>query len=67
MANGKVIVRIPRDEESKELIKHIAFTNWKTAVNCTFRHEELQTELKTALKKNISKEFDNYVRSGSVL
>ena len=67
MANGKVIVRIPRDEESKELIKHIAFTNWKTAVNCMFRHDELQTELKTALKKNISKEFDNYVRSGSVL
>lgn len=30
-ANGSVIVRIPRDEERKHVVKHIAYTNWKTA------------------------------------
>ena len=41
MANSQVMVRIPREEETKKLVKHIAFTNWRTAVRCLFRHEEI--------------------------
>lgn len=61
MANGQVIVRIPREEETKILVKHIALRNWRTALRFLFRHEEILPELKEIFQEKISKEFDEYV------
>jgi hypothetical protein len=45
-ADGSVSVRIPRDDETTNLVKHIALKNWKTASKTLMKHRELLPEIK---------------------
>lgn len=49
------------------MVKQISLRNWKTAAKTIFKHEELVSELKQELSKEINSEFKVYLRSGSVL
>lgn len=65
--SGQVIARIPRDEESKALVRNIACEKWREASNVVLKHEEIASELKQGISKAVSKEFDEYLKSGSML
>lgn len=65
--SGQVIARIPRDEESKALVRNIACEKWREASNVVLKHEEIAAEVKQGISKAISKEFDEYLKSGSML
>ena len=65
--SGQVIARIPRDEESKALVRNIACEKWREASNVVLKHEEIAAEVKQGICKSISKEFDEYLKSGSML
>jgi len=43
--NGNVSVRIPREEESKKLVKKISLCDWKAASKLLIKHQELMPEL----------------------
>lgn len=65
--NGNVVVRIPRDEDSKSLVKQIALRNWSAASNAVLKHHEMQEDLNTAIRTKVSSEFEKYLKSGSML
>ena len=65
--SGQVIARIPRDEESKALVSNIACEKWREASNVVLKHEEIAAEVKQGISKAVSKEFDEYLKSGSML
>lgn len=66
-ANGNVIVRIRQDENSKLLVKHIAFKNWQSASNILVNHCEILPQFHQAIKKLVSKEFHTYQKSENIL
>ena len=41
---GNVIVRIPRDEQTKTLVKNLACENWREVSNAILKHGELAPE-----------------------
>ena len=65
--SGQVIVRIPRDEESKALVRNIACEKWREVSNVVLKHEEIAAEVKQGISKTVSKEFNEYLKSGSML
>ncbi|XP_068712213.1 uncharacterized protein [Montipora foliosa] len=65
--SGQVIARIPRDEESKALVRNIACEKWREASNVVLKHEEIAAEVKQGISKAVSKEFNEYLKSGSML
>ena len=62
-----VLVRIPRDEETKCLVRQICDKNWHAAANTTTNHSELYPEVLNAVKKNASNEMSEYLKSESML
>ena len=43
--SGNVTVRIPRDSQTKKLVKNIVTKQWREAINALSRHEEIKPEL----------------------
>ena len=64
---GLQVARIPRDEESKALVRNITCEKWREASNVVLKHEETAAEVKQGNSKAVSKEFDEYLKSGSML
>ena len=67
--SGNVIVRIPRDEPTKTLVKNLACENWREVSNAILQqqHTELSPELRTSIRKVLSKEFSEYLKSETML
>ena len=66
--NDDVYVRIPSDSTTISIIKNIVLGNFKTVVNGVFKHPELRSEIPSALNRNVSEEFKQYVcKSDSAL
>lgn len=65
--SGTVTVRIPRDPQTKTLVKNIAAEKWREVSNAVLKHEEIVPELKNGISKVLSKEFNEYLKSGGML
>ena len=61
--SGNVIVRIPRDDQTKTLVKNLACENWREVSNAILQHAELAPELRNSIRKVLSKEFCEYLKS----
>ena len=64
--SGNVIVRIPRDSQTRTLVKNIASKKWREVSNAILKHEDIRPELNKGICKAISKEFDEYLKSECV-
>ena len=51
--SGQVIARIPRDKESKALVRNIACEKWREASNVVLKHEEIAAEMKQGISKAV--------------
>ena len=65
--SGNVIVRIPRDDPTKTLVKNLACENWREVSNAILQHAELAPELRNSIRKVLSKEFSEYLKSETML
>ena len=65
--SGNVTVRSPLDSQTKTLIKNIAAEKWREVSNAILKHEDIVPELKNGINKVISREFNEYLKSGSML
>ena len=66
--SGNVTVRSPQDSQTKTLIKNIAAEKWREiSINANLKNEEIVPELKNGINKVISREFNGYLKSGSML
>ena len=65
--NGNVIVKKNIDFDSKAIIRNIALKQWKAAVNGTYRHKLLSSELFLKLEKEVEKEMSDYCKSDGIL
>ena len=63
----KPTARIPQDVESKQIVRQVCNKNWQAAANTILRHKELKPEVVKSLKKNVSEEVANYLKSESIL
>ena len=61
--SGNVIVRISRDDQTKTLVKNLACENWREVSNAILQHAELAPELRNSIRKVLSKEFCEYLKS----
>ena len=52
--SGNVIVRIPRDDQTKTLVKNLACGNWREVSNAILQHAELAPELRNSIRKEAS-------------
>ena len=59
--SGNVTERIPRDSQTKTLMKNIATKQWREAINALLRHEEIKPELYEGISKLVSLEFNEYL------
>ena len=66
-SSGNVTVRIPRNDETKKLIRQMFNKNWQAAANTIVKHVELKPEIIKAMKKVVSEEVADYLRSESIL
>ena len=64
---GKPTARILQDVESKQIVRQVCNKNWQAAANTILRHKELKPEVVKSLKKNVSEEVANYLKSESIL
>ena len=64
--SGNVTVRIPRDSQTKTLVKNIAAKKWREVSNGILKHVEIMPELSKGICKLVSKEFDEYIKSECV-
>lgn len=62
-----VLVRIPRDETTKCLVRQVCDKNWHAAANSIAKHSELFPEVLKAVNKNASNEMSEYLKSESML
>ena len=62
-----VLVRIPRDETTKFLVRQVCDKNWHAAANSITKHSELFPEVLKAVNKNASHEMSEYLKSESML
>ena len=62
-----VLVRIPRDEMTKCLVRQVCDKNWHAAANSITKHSELFPEVLKAVNKNASNEMSEYLKSESML
>ena len=65
--SGNVIVRIPRDDPTKTLVKNLACENWREVSNAILQHAELAPELRNSIHTVLSKEFSEYLKSETML
>ena len=65
--SGNVTVRIPRDSQTKTLVKNIAAKKWREVSNGILKHVEIMPELSKGICKLVSKEFDEYIKSECML
>ena len=66
-SSGNATIRIPRDDETKKLIRQMCNKNWQAAANTIVKHDELRPEIIKAMKKAIAEEVADYLRSESIL
>ena len=59
--SGNVTVRIPRDSQTKTLVKNVTNKQWREAINPLLMHEEIKPELYKEISKLVSLEFDEYL------
>ena len=59
-------MRIPKDSQTKTLVKNIHTKQWREAFNEILKHEEIEPELNKGITKLVSLEFDEYLKSGSI-
>ena len=64
---GNVIVRIPGDDQTKTFFKNLACENWREVSNAILQHAELAPELRNSIRKVLSKEFCEYLKSETML
>ena len=62
-----VLVRIPRDETTKCLVRQVCDKNWHAAANSITKHSELFPEVLKAVNKNAFSEMSEYLKSESML
>ena len=48
-------------------MRQVCNKNWQAAANTILRHKELKPEVVKSLKKNVSEEVANYLKSESIL
>ena len=60
-------MRIPRDSQTKTLVKNIAAKKWQEVSNAISKHVEIMPELSKGICKLVSKEFDKYMKSECML
>ena len=65
--SGNILVRIPRDETTKCLVRQVCDKNWHAAANSITKHSELFPEVLKAVNKNASNEMSEYLKSESKL
>ncbi|CAH3185919.1 unnamed protein product, partial [Porites lobata] len=65
--SGNILVRIPRDETTKCLVRQLCDKNWHAAANSITKHSELFPEVLKAVTKNASNEMSKYLKSESML
>ena len=65
--SGNVTVRIPRDSQTKTLVKNVATKQWREAINALLMHEEIKPELYKGISKLVPLEFDENFKSGCIL
>ena len=62
-----MLVRIPREEDSKRLVRQISEKKWHAAANNLMKHSELYSQVVEAVSRNAANEIAAYVKSESVL
>ena len=60
-------MRIPRDDETKCLVRQICDKKWHAAANTITKHSELYPEVLNAFKKKSSDEMSEYLKSESIM
>ena len=65
--SGTVTTRVPRDEQTKNLVKNIACENWREVSNAILKHKELAPVIIIAIRKAVFKEFSDYLKCDSML
>ena len=65
--SGNILVRIPRDETTKCLVRQVCDENWHAAAKSITKHSELFPEVLKAVNKNASNEMSEYLKSESML
>ena len=65
--SGNVIVRIPGDDPTKTLVENLACENWREVSNAILQHAELAPESRKNIRKGLSKEFSEYLKSETML
>jgi len=65
--NGDVVVKSNLDPDSKNLIKNVALSQWKTAMNVAFKHKHLYSEFVVKLESEVDKEMTEYSKSDTIL
>ena len=65
--SANVLVRTPRDEKTKSLVRQICDKNWHAAANTVTNHSELYPEVLNAVNKKASNEMSEYLKSESML
>ncbi len=65
--SGNVLVRIPREEDSKRLVRQISEKKWHAAANTLMKHSELYSQVVEAVSRNAANEIAAYVKSESLL
>ena len=65
--SGNILVRIPRDETTKCLVRQVCDKNWHAAAKSITKHSELFPEVLKAVNKNASNEMSEYLKSESML
>ena len=58
---------VHRIHKRKPWFKNIAAEKWREVSNAILKHEEIVPELKNGITKVISREFNEYLKSGSML
>ena len=62
-----MIVKTNIDSDNKAVIRNIAMKQWKAAVNGTYSHKLLSSELFLKLENEVEKEMSDYCISDSIL
>jgi hypothetical protein len=65
--NGNVVVKSALDLDSKTVIRDIALSKWKSAINAIFKHKFLHPELHLKLECEVEREIKDYCKSESIL
>ena len=65
--SGNETVRIPRDSQKKNIGEERCYQTMESSDECALMHEEIKPELYKGTSKLVSLEFDEYLKSNSVV